>query len=242
MTAGALAAAAALMVANPPARAADSCLADQVSMTRPDCLPEPIIQLDRDVDQALERAMSRMSAAGRVALKADHALYEQIRITGLSATDFHLPVQMEMRRDFLLAIREPRGKWLGDWANSTGSIHIARNPKGGFVVHASAAEPTLGHWRCEFDDSALLIDGGLTVGLASAALTHGGPNEGWTLTLRLDGDVMSVTETAPSGETGRPPFCTGEGRLAGAYFAQEQLRKEQPRPEQVRDVGAMVKR
>lgn len=232
MTASALAAAAALMVATLPARAADSCLADAVSITRSDCLPEPIAQLDRDVDQALERALSRMNAAGRAALKADHALYEQIRTAGLSATDFHLPVQMELRRDFLLAIREPRGRWLGDWANSTGSIHIARSPKGGFAVHASAAEPTLGHWRCEFDDSALLLDGRLTVGLASAALDHGGPNEGWTLTLRLDGNVMNVTETAPAEGSARPPFCTGEGRLAGAYFAQDHLR----------DAGPMVKR
>ena len=106
-------------------------------------------------------------------------------------------------------------------------MRITRRAGGGFSVRASAAEPALGVWQCEFDDTALMINGAISVGHGSAELDHGGPNEGWTLTLRLTGDVMSVEETAPDGKDGKPPFCTGDGRLAGAYFSQAAHRPDQ---------------
>mgnify|MGYP001415266773 CR=1 FL=1 len=185
------------------------------------CVAPMVADLDSELRKSQNAARAKLSGAARALLDADQASYDAM-LDGASteATRFDVATQMVLRRDFLAAIRASRGKWVGDFANATGSLSITRRQAGGFVVRLRAAEAVLGTWHCEVEEFGVVEDGVLTAGQASAALDLGGPNEGWTLSFRLEGDVMMVREHAPEGAGTKPPFCTGEGRIEGAYFAQ----------------------
>lgn len=184
------------------------------------CRVDEINALDRDVAQAFSAASVMLDANGRQKLRRDQDLYEAVRKAGQSGRDFDLAAQISLRRDFLRAIREPRGKWLGQWASANGTIDIAAEAGGGLRVRASAVEPAGGAWLCEFDETAVIASGVMIVGAASAKLELGGPNEGWTLALRLVGDVLTLDALPPRGSTALAPFCTKGGSLNGTYFAQ----------------------
>lgn len=202
------------------AQATETCPAvTPAAIARP-CVASDLARLDREVNQALGAAAALMDASARQHLKRDQSIYEQVRASGLAGADYDLSMQMTLRRDFLRTIREPKGKWLSHWANATGAITITTGEGGALQVRVSAAEPTLGSWMCEFEDTAQRAGTALVLGATSARMELGGPNEGWTLSLRMVGDVVSVEEHPPKGATGNRPFCSGGGKLAGVYFGQ----------------------
>lgn len=184
------------------------------------CRVDEINALDREVAQAFSAASVMLDVNGRQKLRRDQDLYDAVRKAGQSGKEFDLSAQISLRRDFLRAIREPRGKWLGQWASASGTIDISAEAGGGLKVRASAVEPAAGAWLCEFDETAVIASGVMIVGAASAKLELGGPNEGWTLALRLVGDVLTLDALPPRGNTSPAPFCTKGGSLAGTYFAQ----------------------
>ena len=184
------------------------------------CRVDEINALDREVGQALSAASMLLDVNGRQKLRRDQDLYEIVRKSGQSGKEFDVSAQIILRRDFLKAIREPRGKWLGHWANATGTIHIHNDDTGALKVRANAVEPAAGAWLCEFDETAVVSGAVMIVGAASAKLDLGGPNEGWTLAMKIIGDVLTRDALPPRGTTGAAPFCTKGGSLNGTYFAQ----------------------
>jgi hypothetical protein len=166
---------------------------------------------------ALSEAGRQLDPAGRAHLERDQAAFDKLTAHGKTSGDFDAELLQSMRRDFLKSVRPPARTGQMHWANAAGSVSI-QDASGAIQVRVSTAEPTVGRWMCEFDDSALRQAGVLIVGAASAALELGGPNEGWTLALRRQGDVLVIDELAPKGG-GRRPFCNGGGSLAGVYFA-----------------------
>lgn len=205
-------------VAAPATTAASSCLRPGADTAQ--CRADEISRLDREVSQAYSSALAMMDALGRQRLRRDQDAYERVRKADGAGRLFDLAAQMTLRRDFLKAITEPKGRWAGHWASAAGTVDITAGPNGSYRVRALSAEPTLGTWMCEFEDSALLAGSVMFVGAMSAKLDLGGPNEGWTLALRMMGDTLQLDALPPQGVTGKPPFCGEGGQINGSFFAQ----------------------
>lgn len=172
-----------------------------------------------EMRSVLAEAGRPLDATARAHLDRDQAAFDRFTDFGKPSGDYDAHLLMMMRHDFLKSVRVPARTGQMHWANAAGSISI-HDAGGGLVqVRVSTAEPTIGRWMCEFDDSALRQSNAMIVGAASAALELGGPNEGWTLALRREGDVLVVEERAPKGGAARPYCNGGGGSLAGVYFA-----------------------
>lgn len=77
------------------------------------CRVDEINALDREVAQAFSAASVMLDVNGRQKLRRDQDLYDAVRKAGQSGKEFDLSAQISLRRDFLRAIREPRGKMAG---------------------------------------------------------------------------------------------------------------------------------
>lgn len=201
-----------------PAAGAELACADHQSPG--ECHAAEIVALDRQIAQAHSGAASRLDKITRDRLNEDHAAFLLVRKAKNAGIAFDLGVQMAMRRDFLNAIVKPKDKWIGQWANATGIVDVVSKPAGTYSIRVSAAEPSVGTWFCEFEDAGMPAGPFIIAGAKSAALAHGGPNEGWTVVLRRVGDALLVDALPPHGKEGRAPFCRGGGGVAGAFFAQ----------------------
>lgn len=206
----------ALLGALVPASASASCEKEPSDK----CRKEEIRQLDRQVKLAFVAAVARLDETSQDRLRADQNVYDSVRKSTHAGGAFDLGAQMSLRRDFLHAITIPKEKWVGHWANATGTVHIEPAPAGMFKIRVSSAEPSLGAWICEFEDSGMPAGQLLIAGAQSAALAHGGPNEGWTLALRRSGNMLMIEALAPFGKPDKPPFCHGGGNVSGGFFAQ----------------------
>ncbi|MCA0423489.1 MAG: hypothetical protein LCH61_09220 [Proteobacteria bacterium] len=190
------------------------------SLSPRQCRAAELAALEVQVSQAFSGATARLDKMTRSRLQDDHAAFLTVRRGKEAGVAFDVGAQMALRRDFLNAVVKPKDKWVGHWANATGTVEVAAKAAGTYNVRVSVAELSVGTWFCEFDDAAMPAGPLIIVGAKSAALAHGGPNEGWTLALRRSGDALLVDALPPHGKGGRAPFCQGGGDVAGAFFAQ----------------------
>jgi len=211
------------LAAQPATEREQACARLQPGWERLKCSNDEIGALDRAVESAYATALVAIGHTGRSALKRDQAEYTRAREKAARSGDIDLSLMLSLRKDFLESVRvNSPGVWTGSWANANGTLEILAKGGGTFHVRLQAADPVAGAWLCEFDDSAILAPRGIAmiVGAESAADDFGGPNEGWTLALRLAGDILLVEPLRPKGSTGPIPFCNKGGNVAGNYFAQ----------------------
>lgn len=198
--------------------------ADAKAGERPACADSAVVQLDREISDSLAEALRSVGQAGKNALHRDQAIFARARASVVQKGDQDLSLMLEMRRDFLNAIRSVKNDaWTGSWANAFGTIEILARSGGAYHVRMHAADPVSGSWVCEFEDSAVIAPRNIAmiVGAESAADDGGGPNEGWTLAFRIAGDILMVEPLRPKGRDGKIPFCTHGGNVSGNFFAQD---------------------
>jgi hypothetical protein len=99
----------------------------------------------------------------------------------------------------------------GTYANDVGTVTV-RKTAGGFDVEISTVEPTRGVWTCDFEGSGKLDAGGALVVVYKPE--PGRDTATVTVTLRLKGNVLTVSETR---STDIVDFCGYRGFLYGDY-------------------------
>jgi uncharacterized protein len=198
-----------------------SCSQASTAADRLMCGSPELSKLDHEISAALEHALAAVGFAGKAALRRDQAAFVKAREEAAAKGDRDISARMGIRRDFLSLIRPSGNEWAGSWANAFAHLDIEHVAGTTYKVRLHAADPVAGAWVCEIEESAIAARAVMIVGAESAAEVAGGPNEGWTVAMRIAGDILLVEPLRPRGHTGAIPFCSKGGNIAGNYFAQD---------------------
>jgi uncharacterized protein YecT (DUF1311 family) len=196
------------------------CRRASTEVERAICADAQLAAADRAVARAYAGALARFAGPARAALQEEQRWFNEAReltlpgdSTDRIAVRENVLPHLEFRARQLSSMTPAPGPGLvGRWSSVMGEFTVTAASGGRVQVTGSTVAPGNARWICDIDTQTGRITGTGTSQRIVLRL------DGWTITLRRDGQMLRVSETEPPGGWSLRSYCGANGFLEGAFF------------------------